>query len=195
MLGTVSSVFDPLGLVTAFTIRGKMLIQDLAREKSIWGESLSDEHLVRWQEWLEELSLSRGIRIERCLVTAEFGSRSIVRMELHHFPDTSMAAYAAATYLRLVNSQGAVRYNLVYCRSRVAPMKKITVPRLELAAAALFVQQDQMIRRDMNISIPTGNSFYWTDSAIVLAYIQNETKRFHTYVANRLAVIHAGSTS
>ena len=195
MLGAASSVFDPLGLVTPFTIQGKMLIQDLAREKSGWDEPLSDEHLVRWQEWLEEVSLSRNIRIERCLLTAEFGSGSIVHMELHHFSDASVAAYGAATYLRLVNSQGVIRCNLVYSRSRVAPMKKITIPRLELGAVALSVQQDQMIRKERNISISTENSFYWTNSVIVLAYKQNESERFHTYVANRLAVIHSGSTA
>ena len=86
-----------------------------------------------------------------------------------------------------------VRCNLLFARSRVAPLKQITIPRLELAAAALAVQQHGMLRRELTIQIDR-HSFFWTDSEIVLAYIRNTKKRFHTYIANRLSVIHSGSS-
>ena len=100
-------------------------------------------------------------------------------------------AYGSVRYLHLVNDKGQVQCNLLYARSRVAPLKSMTIPKLELAAAVLSVQQDQMLHKEL--SIPIADSIFWSDSMVVLAYIHNERKRFHTYVANRLAVIHKGS--
>ena len=191
LLGAVCSVYDPMGFVTPFTIRGKWLVQDLAREKVSWDEPLGKQHLKSWQEWLKELEVIPEVKIERCLQPQEFGD--ISKVELHHFSDGSTAAYGSASYVRLVNTKGQVRCHLLFTRSRVTPLKQMTIPRLELAAAALSVQQDEMMQREL--SLPIDCSFFWTDSIIVLAYIRNEKKRFHTYVANRLAVIHAGSSA
>ena len=189
MLGAVCAVYDPMGLITPFTIRGKALIQELTRERVNWDEPLSEEHLARWKEWLEELDGCPGLQIERCLQPVE----SINRTELQHFSDASMTAYGSASYIRVVSPTGDVRCSLLFSRSQVAPLKQITIPRLELAAAALSVQQDQMMRKELTLHIDA--SFFWTDSTIVLAYIRNEKKRFQTYVANRLAVIHGGSAA
>ena len=190
LLSAVSAIYDPMRLITPFTIRGRKLIQDLVREKVSWDEPLSEQHLAGWQECLQELEFGPKIKVDRCLLPKEFWD--ISQAELHHISDASTAAFGAASYLRVVNTQGQIRCNLLFSRSRVAPLRQMTIPRLELAASTLAVQQDEMIRREL--SIPINHSFFWTDSTIVLAYIRNETKRFHTYVANRLAVIHAGST-
>ena len=118
--------------------------------------------------------------------------KTLCRIELHHFSDASTTAYRSACYLRVVNQKGQVGCNLLFSRLRVAPLKQISIPRLELAAAALSVQQDDMMRRELSIAVDA--NFFWTDSTIVLAYIRNEQRRSHTYVGNRVAVIHAGSS-
>lgn len=186
----VCSVYDPLGFVTSFTVRGKRLVQDLARERIGWDEPLSVEHLSNWQKWLNELEDIPHFQTDRCFQLAEFGN--IQRTELYHFSDASTTAYGSASYIRVVNTEGQVHCSLLFTRSRVTPLKKMTIPRLELAAAAMSVQQDEMICREL--SIPIDESVFWTDSTIVLSYIRNEEKRFHTYVANRLAAIHEGSS-
>ena len=77
-------------------------------------------------------------------------------------------------------------------RSRVAPLKTITIPRLELSAAAISVKQDKVLRRELEIPI-NEQSVFWTDSTAVLLYVKNETRQYHTFVANRVAVIRDGS--
>ena len=77
-------------------------------------------------------------------------------------------------------------------KSRVKPLKKVTIPRMELAAAKLAVQMNKVIQEELGVC--SNNTFYWTDSESVLRYIHNQHSRFHTYVANRLQVIHEGST-
>ena len=190
LLGDVCSVYDPLGLLTPFTIRGKRLVQDLTRGQIGWDEPLTDRSLGEWKAWVEELAGIGQVRVPRCIQPSGFGELSGV--ELHHFSDVSVTAYGSATYVRLVNTGDEVQCSLLYTCYRVVPLKQMTIPRLELAAAALSIQQDQLVRREL--SLPIVNSTFWTDSTIVLAYINNEKRCFHMYVSNRLAVIHSGST-
>ena len=67
----------------------------------------------------------------------------------------------------------------------------MTIPRLELSAAVLAVKLDRSLREELEMKID--ESVFWSDSTAVLQYIKNQDKRFHTFVANRLAVIHDGS--
>lgn len=108
--------------------------------------------------------------------------------ELHQFCDASESGYRTVRYLRLTNFEGAVHLSFVLGKSRITPLKQITIPRLELAAATLAVKVDRMLQSELQIKLE--NSTFWTDSTSVLKYIYNQTKRFHTYVANRIAVIH-----
>ena len=184
LLRAVCSVYDPMGFLTPFTIRGKKLVQNLARDRVDWDEPLGEQQLKNWQEWLKDLEVIPEVKIQRCLHPFEFGDISTA--ELHHFSDASTVAYGSASYVQLVYTKGQVRCNLLFTRSRVTPLKQMTIPKYELASAALSVQQDEMVRREL--SLPINASFFWTDSTIVLAYFRNERERFHTYV------IHAGSS-
>ena len=76
-------------------------------------------------------------------------------------------------------------------KSRVAPLRPMTVPRLELSAAVLAAQLDRTVREELDIQV--NQSTFWSDSTCVLQYIRNQSKRFHTFVANRLSVIHENS--
>ena len=94
--------------------------------------------------------------------------------ELHHFADASMPAYGPASYIRIRDQEGRTYCSLMCSRSRVAPLKPIAIPRLELIAVALSVQQDEVLRRELTIKID--DSTFWTDSTIVLAYINNRSQ-------------------
>ena len=78
-------------------------------------------------------------------------------------------------------------------RSGVTPVKPITIPRLELAAAAVAVELVQMLKRELDVVIT--DVYFWTDSTSVLRYIRSTAKRFHQFVANRIAAIQSGSTA
>ena len=96
------------------------------------------------------------------------------------------------SYLRFTDTDSNVHCSFLLSKTRLAPLKSLSVPRLELTAATLAVKLDKMFRRELEI--PTSCSMFWTDSTSVLHYIENEDKRFHTFVSNRLTIIHDGST-
>ena len=73
-------------------------------------------------------------------------------------------------------------------KARVAPFKFITVPRLELQAAVVSIKISQWLLKELDYQ--DVSEFFWTDSRVVIGYINNETKRFHTFVANRIQQIH-----
>ncbi|XP_068738913.1 uncharacterized protein [Montipora capricornis] len=91
----------------------------------------------------------------------------------------------------MVDTDGNIHCSFVIGKSRLAPLKAITIPRLELSAAVVFVKLDNMIRRELGL--PIEESIFWSDSTSVIQLIQNQSKRFQT-VAYRLSIIHDGSS-
>ena len=190
LLSAISSIYDPMGFLCPFTLRPKKIIQDLTRKKLSWDEPLPKDELMRWQDWISELPNISAMRIPRCLKPQD--ANDLTEYELHHFADASEIAYGVVTYLRAIDENDNAHSTLVMAKSRLAPVKTMTIPRLELAAAALSVKVDSVVRRELDIDIK--KSVFWTDSTIVLGYISNVNKRFQTYVANRISAIHQGST-
>ena len=189
VLSIVSSVYDPLGFVSPVILIAKQLLQDLCRQKIGWDDVILPKQMKQWQGWLDDLPKLSSFKMERSLRPEEFGQTESISM--HHFSDASEVGYGVVSYLRLVNGEGEVRCSFLMSKSRVAPIKKISIPRMELTAACVAVRVDQMIKRELEL--PVEETFFWTDSMTVLRYISNETARFQTFVANRLAVIHDGS--
>ncbi|XP_038077167.1 uncharacterized protein LOC119745015 [Patiria miniata] len=191
LLSVICSVYDPLGFVCPYVLRAKLLFQNECRivGKS-WDDPLKSETQDHWAKWLDELPLLNEFAVERCLVPSNFGEISECR--LHHFSDASQDAYGSVSYARLVNSAGEVHCSFLIGKSRLAPLKTMTIPRLELFAAVVAVKMEQMLRMELKLNV-CGSTF-WTDSMLVLQYIKNTSKRLHTFVANRVAVIHDGSS-
>lgn len=125
------------------------------------------------------------INIPRCYVPADFGH--VVRRELHHFSDASTYGHGQCSYLRHVNEDGSVHCALVIGKSRVAPIKVITIPRLELTAAVVSVEASNILKEELVLT--DIDECLWTDSKVVLGYISNEARRFHTFVSNRIQKI------
>lgn len=189
LLSIISSVYDPLGFVSPFILKAKVILQRLCCEKIGWDAEIADVDLVQWNEWLQEVPKLERFSVDRCIKPSCFGN--VVRNELHHFSDASERGYGAVSYLRLINENGDIHCSFILGKSRVTPLKKITIPRLELSAATVAVKLDRMIKKELEIKIQ--KSVFWTDSTSVLCYIRNEDKRFHTFVANRISTIHDGS--
>ena len=189
VLSMMCSIYDPLGFVCPLTIVLKIMNQDLTRSKYSWDEPLDEMSTKQWVKWMSDLRQMEKFTVPRCIKPEQFGN--VVRCELHHFSDASEVAYGAASYVRLVNESGQVSCSLLIAKSRVSPIKQMSIPRLELSAATVSVKLDIMLRRELAIKID--ESVFWSDSQIVIAYINNESRRFNTFVANRLAVIHSAS--
>lgn len=190
ILSIVSSIYDPLGLATPFTLPAKVLLQELCRKGLDWDAEISDVDRITWERWLNNLTKLGEFAVPRCIKPLDFGD--VVESQLHHFSDASQSAYAAASYIRIRNNQDQVHCLLLAGKSRLALIKTITIPRLELAAATVAIQLDRTLKRELEF--PICSSTFWTDSTTVLQYLKNDSKRFHTYVANRVAFIRSNSS-
>ena len=143
LLSTISSVYDPLGYASPFILTAKMLFQELCRRKTGWDDSIPDDITRQWERWLADLPELKHLSVPRCIKPKGFGLGEVV--QLHHFCDASEMGYGAVTYLRLKDIHGRVSSCLLLAKAKLAPLKKTTIPRLELAAGVLFVKLNDMI--------------------------------------------------
>ncbi|KAA8592103.1 hypothetical protein FQN60_017558, partial [Etheostoma spectabile] len=146
-----------------------------------WDEPLPEELKSRWESWLNDIRNLEKIQIPRCFAPENFGK--ILKVELHHFSDASSQGYGQCLYIRLV-SEDNVHCALVLGKARVAPTKIVTIPRLELTAAVISAAVSSMLKEELELRVD--REYFWTDSQVVLGYINNEARRFHVFVANRV---------
>lgn len=186
MLSMVSSVFDPLGLAGPLVVLGKLLFQEATRLKLGWDDPVPITLETQWTSWIQSLLSINviGLRHSRCVKPEGFDDAVI---ELHHFSDASELVYGSCSYLRCVNKLGLIHTSLVVSESKIAPLKQCTIPRLELQAAVLAAKVDRLLRVELDIVID--RSYFWVDSEIVLKYINNDSRRFHVFVGNRVSMI------
>ena len=187
----VARVFDPLGIALPFVLQAKLLVQRLWLRKCGWDDELFQEEKREWHQWLEGLAIVPNLQIPRSITVSAVSDAS---QELHIFCDASETAFAAVAYLRLIEDGGAVKCSFLMARSRLAPLRQLTVLRLELQAAVLATRLANTIKREIDCLDGTKTTF-WSDSEVILHYIRNESKRFHTFVANRIAEIRTASES
>ena len=189
ILSVMSSIYDPLGFVAPFTLRAKIILQELCREQVSWDEEIPKKYRQRWESWLQEFCKLKNLKIDRCYKPYEFGN--LTNVEIHHFTDASEVGYGVVSYIRYVNSCGKVHCAFLMAKARVAPVKIVTIPRLELSAATTAVKINRTLEKELQV--PVNDIHYWTDSQTVLRYIHNTKSRFQTFVANRVETIRDGS--
>ncbi|XP_056443841.1 uncharacterized protein LOC130380621 [Gadus chalcogrammus] len=185
ILSIVASVYDPIGFLAPFIFTAKYILQELCKLSCGWDDEIPSAYHLKWQQWLVGLRQMESYKVNRCIKPKSFGA--VASAQLHNFCDASEVGYGVVTYLRLTNTEDAVHTAFLFGKTRVAPLKRVTIPRLELTAAMLAVKIDKMLKTELQT--PLANSVFWTDSTSVLKYIRNDTKRFQTFVANRVGVI------
>lgn len=191
ILSTICSVYDPLGFIAPVIMVGKQILQDICHERS-WDEPVEGEVRARWEKWRSQLPLLEQLNVPRSFKPSNFGK--IVSVQLHNMSDASRTGYGQCSYLRLVDENNKVHCSFVMGKARVTPRKVISIPRLELAAATISVRVADVLKEELEYE--GVQEFYWTDSKVVLGFINNESRRFHVYVANRVQLIqdHTSST-
>lgn len=183
ILSVVSSLYDPLGFLAPFTMPTKLMLQEICRRNLKWDDQISPSFSRQWSGWLSDLQKMSGSRVDCCIKPQNFGTSVTAQI---HFSDASEAGYGTVSYLRLEDGDN-VHVSFLVGKARVAPLKQITFPCLELTAAVLAVRVDAMLQKELQWQLV--RSMFWTDNTTVLKYICNETRRFHTFVANRVSVI------
>jgi len=166
ILSFVSKLYDPLGWAAPVIIAAKILLLELWLLKGDWDAPIPLDTLQRWLDCASDLSQLECVRIPRW--TGQH--RDNLSVEVHGFADASNRAYAAVVYLRLMHYSRNVRVSLICAKTRVAPVKTLSIPRLELNAVVLLSRLLLWTRR----SLPLGDvSIYgWTDSTIVLGWLR-----------------------
>lgn len=182
VLSDTAHIFDPLGLVNPCIVLAKIFVQELWALKLDWDAALPMALHSKWLKYREDLQTLGDVEVPRHVVII-----SPTDIQIHAFSDASERAYGTAIYLRSTNNEGQHAVHLICAKSKVAPIKTTTLPRLELCAAKLMTQLTERVR--LNFNIPPGKVTYWTDSQIVLSWIQTRSSLYHTFVANRIADI------
>ena len=114
-LSMVSSIYDPLGLVSPFVLEGRQIIQMLRLSKLAWDDPGDEDIQQKWIKWKLSLKKLQEIKLDRCYKPKGFGK--VVSCSLHYFSDASESGYGQATYLRLVDTAGKVHCSLVIAKS------------------------------------------------------------------------------
>ena len=195
LLSAVSSLYDPLGMIEPTVIQGRRILQELTQKQIDWDDELSEEDKSAWMDWLSRLESLDELSIPRCIKPDGFGD--VTSCEIHNFVDASETAFGAVSFIRMTDAAGAIHCSFLKGKAHLAPLKVITVPRLELMAAVTGVRLSALVSDAVKVQLERWSveieEYFWTDSTTVLRYINNRKTRFHTFVANRLAIIHDGS--
>lgn len=182
ILSTISQVFDPLGLLSIFIINGKILLQKLWLHKLQWDDPLPREVLNMWSRFVAGLTYLNELQIPRFVLCTD-----PVNIQIHAFCDASKDAYGACVYLRSEKLSGEVEVNLLCAKSRVAPLKANTIPRLELSGALAAAR---LVRKVMTTNrLDINKCFLWTDSSVVLCWLKTAPNKLKVFVKNRVSEI------
>jgi hypothetical protein len=177
ILQHISRVFDPLGLLSPITVRAKIILQELWQQKFDWDSPLPMDVQEKWRNVASDLSSSVKINFRRSYFHDNHDV--IAETKLHVFCDASMSSYGAVAYI----SRG-FETTLMMSKNRVAPLKKLTIPRLELMAAVTGARLCQHIIQQTGLS----DVCLWSDSQIVLHWLVSK-KTLPRFVQNRLTEI------
>ena len=164
----------------------KVLFQELAVEKIPWDRELKGEFLKRYLDLLSQLGKLTNISFPRCY----FKEKEILNIQLHGFSDASDVAFASVVYIRIEYSDGEVVVRFVSSKARVTPLKRQSIPRLELLGANLLAKHMSEVKSSLEIEKYSNmvHTFLWTDSLTSLCWIKN-VKPWKQYVRNRVTEI------
>ncbi|KAL0840696.1 hypothetical protein ABMA28_015888 [Loxostege sticticalis] len=163
-------------------MKSKLLLQKLWQLKVDWDQPVPDEIKISWDEFLNSLLILHKINIPRFVL-----SDTPKTIEIHCFSDASQVGYGACIYTRTISLDGVVTVNLLCSKSRAAPLKPVTIPRLELCAALLASRLCKTVVE--SIRYVPDRVVYWSDSSIVLGWLSSDTSKLKTFVANRVGEI------
>ncbi|XP_011309478.1 uncharacterized protein [Fopius arisanus] len=181
ILWETAQLFDPRGFSAPVVVRAKILLQALWIEKQGWDEPVSPTTAQRWRRFRDELTQLSEVTIPRWL-----GLLTDSVVEVHGFSDASQVARSAVVYLKVFNN-GKPQLTLVCSKTKVAPLKRLTIPPLELTAALLLAKLTKYVKDRLNLTNAT--ACLWTDSSVTLTWISSHSSRWKEFVKNRVSLI------
>ncbi|XP_062716865.1 uncharacterized protein LOC109416846 [Aedes albopictus] len=192
VLRCVMTFFDPLGLLATFLIHGKVLIQELWRTGIDWDEKIGDDQFNRWRDWIRMIQFIDTICTPRCYFDSAT-RQTYEDAQIHVFVDASPAAYCCVVYIRVTDQEGYGHCSLAAAKAKVAPLKPMSIPRLELQGCVLGSRMLKFVQE--NHSIAFTKRFLWTDSTTALSWINSDASNYRPFVAHRVVEIQDSTNS
>ncbi|UYV70904.1 hypothetical protein LAZ67_8001068 [Cordylochernes scorpioides] len=183
LLSDISRIYDPLGWLSPVIISFKILFQTLWKQDLDWDDPLSESLCSHWRRVKMDLAMLNHIKIPRYISCKGL----IHSLELRGFCDASESAYSLVVYMKSRFKSGHVQVTLIAAKTKVAPLKATSIPRLELCAALLLSNLYDSICSSLLLQIE--RVILWTDSQIVLCWIKSESKHWKPFFGNRIAEI------
>lgn len=180
VLSAISKFFDPLGLIGPIITTAKLIMQETWRSDRSWDETLPPTFIEKWEKFRSELNEVKTLSIPRRVIPYQ----DATKIYLQGFCDASEVAYGACIYVQAKDETGNTSSRLLCSKSRVAPIKPTTIPRLELCSAVLLAHLIANIRRELRIKIDGVQA--WSDSQVALWWIRGDVSRWKPFVANRV---------
>ncbi len=181
VLSYIASIFDPLGLLAPTTVRGKLLMQDLWRTTSTWQTPLSPAAAARFQGYCLDLQALSGFSVPWWT-----GQDSKSDVQYVGFADASERACAACVFVR-VRRGADIKLRLLCAKTQVAPIKTVSLPRLELMACLLLAKLMRMVLQAHHQD--SQRALLFSDFEIVLSWLAKPAATWRCFVANRMAKI------
>ncbi|GFR22000.1 integrase catalytic domain-containing protein [Trichonephila clavata] len=181
VLSFISKLYDPLGLLQPIIIKAKMMIQKIWLLKIDWDQNLPRQEIENFQRYVAELHQLKDLKIPRCILL-----KDSVAVHLIGFADASAQAYGACLYVKSENAN-KTQIRLLCSKTRVAPLKTLSIPRLELLAATLLAKLTSKIIKIIDLEFDEVHLF--SDSKVVLDWIQMQPHLLKVFVANRVSLI------
>ena len=179
LLSVLPSVYDPLEMVGPYMLPAKLLLQKLAKQELDWDTVISDADRLTLEKWLRALPCLNGLSVPRLCEGFSFSTFA----ELHCFTDASCDGYGAVCYFRAFDGM-AYACSFIIGKSRVAPVKRLSTPRLELCAAVVAIKLSKVVKQEHDISLR--RILYWSDSTTVLIYLRNTSMQRPVFEKNQI---------
>ncbi|XP_053692180.1 uncharacterized protein LOC128740643 [Sabethes cyaneus] len=183
VLRTLMAIYGPIGLIGNFLMYLKILLQEIWRSGCAWDDEIAGSLAEKWLTWVAVLPDVRNVRVPRCyrVITSANTTNDV---QLHIFCDASENGIAAVAYFRF-EENGVIECAMIGSKTRVAPLKFLSIPRLELQAAVIGARLAGNIASSHRIKI--SQQIFWTDSRDVVCWIRSDHRRFSQFVAFRVS--------
>ncbi|XP_076035359.1 uncharacterized protein LOC143021637 [Oratosquilla oratoria] len=187
ILSLIARLFDPFGLISPFTMYAKILFQEIWRLELGWDEILSHDLQLKCQLWIDGIQSIKTFEIHRNYYP-DSSLSSLVGLEVHAFSDASEKGYGSCVYLRIPKSDKEFHVSFVMARTKVAPIKRVTLPRLELLGTLLSARLSHFVKSALRLH-DCVRLVCWIDSKVALSWIKGNANRWKMFVANRVTEI------
>ena len=184
VLSTTARFYDPLGMLSPVVVPLKEIFQKICELKINWDDELPLEISSKWLKIVQDIIETKQIKYPRCLMS-DIDMNDVQGIQLHGFADSSQVAYSACIYIRIQTLHRTV-IRLVCSKTRIVPLKKDTIPRLELIAALMLAVLMTSVYNALKITININEIHCWTDSQVVLHWIRSNKTTKQTFVNSRI---------